>query len=148
MDKKNLVSALAICAASATGANACPLAEQANPLSLQDMAAPATSLASTPSESTATQDTAPTFTGGEMFLKAYIKKKVAASGISDKGSVEVSFVVDAKGCIQSAKVTKSAGEAMDKAALAIVSGMPRWKPGTTNGAAVDKPSKVTVVFGE
>lgn len=83
-----------------------------------------------------------------MFLKAYIKKKVAASGISDKGSVEVSFVVDAKGSIQSAKVTKSAGEAMDKAALAIVSGMPRWKPGTTNGAAVDKPAKVTVVFGE
>lgn len=37
---------------------------------------------------------------------------------------------------------------MDKAALAIVSGVPRWKPGTTNGAAVDKPAKVTVVFGE
>lgn len=148
MGKKQLVSTLAICAVSAAGTSASPVIEQVCESTEQIAAAVPSVMENIPTVSSADEDTAPTFTGGEVFLKSYIKKKVAASGISDKGAVEVSFVVNAKGCIQAAKVTKSAGEVMDKTALAIVTGMPRWRPGTANGVAVDKPAKVIVVFGE
>ncbi|MBQ6749409.1 MAG: hypothetical protein IJR02_01410 [Bacteroidaceae bacterium] len=43
--------------------------------------------------------------------------------------------------------TKSAGGTLDTQAFDIVTGMPRWKPGTTNGEPVDKPASVTVHFG-
>ena len=65
-----------------------------------------------------------------------------------KGDVVISFKVDKKGNIYGAEVTKSAGSTLDTAAFNIVTGMPRWRPGLTNGQPADKPASVTVSFGK
>ena len=93
-------------------------------------------------------DTNPEFPGGEVFLQAYLKKKLLHSDVSGKGDVVISFKVDKKGNIYGAEVTKSAGSTLDTAAFNIVTGMPRWRPGLTNGQPADKPASVTVSFGK
>ena len=93
-------------------------------------------------------DADPSFPGGEVFLQAYLKKKLLHSGVSGKGDVVISFMVDKKGNIYNAEVTQSAGSTLDTAAFNIVTGMPRWRPGLTNGQPADKPAKVTVSFGQ
>jgi TonB family protein len=93
-------------------------------------------------------DSEPSFPGGEIFLKAYLKKKLLHSGVSGTGDVVVSFRVDKKGNIYGAEVTKSAGGTLDTAAFDIVTGMPRWRPGLANGEPADKPASVTVSFGK
>lgn len=99
-------------------------------------------------EKEAQGDTDPSFPGGEVFLKAYLKKKLLHSGVSGKGDVVVSFHVDKNGNIYGAEVTKSAGSTLDTAAFNIVTGMPRWRPGLTKGEPADKPASVTVSFGQ
>ena len=93
-------------------------------------------------------ETDPEFPGGEVFLQAYLKKKLLHSDVSGKGDVVISFKVDKKGNIYGAEVTKSAGSTLDTAAFNIVTGMPRWRPGLTNGQPADKPASVTVSFGK
>ena len=93
-------------------------------------------------------DTDPEFPGGEVFLQAYLKKKLLHSGVSGKGDVVISFHVDKKGNIYGAEITKSAGSTLDTAAFNIVTGMPRWRPGTIKGEPADKPASVTVSFGK
>lgn len=93
-------------------------------------------------------DTDPEFPGGNLFLQAYLKKKLLHSGVTGKGDVVISFKVDKKGNIYGAEVTKSAGSTLDTAAFNIVTGMPRWRPGLTNGQPADKPASVTVSFGK
>ncbi len=93
-------------------------------------------------------DTDPEFPGGDLFLQAYLKKKLLHSGVAGKGDVVISFKVDKKGNIYGAEVTKSAGSTLDTAAFNIVTGMPRWRPGLTNGQPADKPASVTVSFGK
>jgi len=99
-------------------------------------------------EGQAKTDTDPEFPGGEVFLQAYLKKKLTHAGVSGKGEVVVSFKVDKKGNIYGAEVTKSAGNALDTAAFNIVTGMPRWRPGLTKGEPADKPASVTINFGQ
>lgn len=91
-------------------------------------------------------DTDPSFPGGAIFMEAYLKKKLLHSGVTGSGTVVVSFRVDAKGNLYGAAVTQSAGSTLDTAAFNIVTGMPRWKPGLTNGVPTDKPAQVSVVF--
>ena len=93
-------------------------------------------------------DTDPEFPGGDLFLQAYLKKKLLHSGVAGNGDVVISFKVDKKGNIYGAEVTKSAGSTLDTAAFNIVTGMPRWRPGLTNGQPADKPASVTVSFGK
>ena len=92
-------------------------------------------------------NTEPSFPGGEMFMQAYLKKKLLHTGVSGKGTVVVSFLVDKKGNVYQAEVTQSAGSTLDTAAFNIVTGMPRWRPGLTNGEPAVKPAQVAVVFG-
>lgn len=93
-------------------------------------------------------DTDPEFPGGEIFLQAYLRKKLLHSGVSGKGDVTISFRVDKKGNIYAAEVTKSAGATLDTEAFNIVTRMPRWRPGLTKGEPADKPASVTVSFGK
>ena len=93
-------------------------------------------------------DADPSFPGGDVLLEAYLKKKLMHSGVSGTGDVVISFMVDKKGNIYNAEVTQSAGSTLDTAAFNIVTGMPRWKPGYTDGEPADKPAKVTVSFGK
>lgn len=93
-------------------------------------------------------DTDPSFPGGDVFMKAYLKKKLLHTNVSGTGDVVVSFRVDPNGNIYNAEVTQSAGSTLDTAAFNIVTGMPRWRPGLTNGKPADKPASVTVSFGK
>lgn len=93
-------------------------------------------------------DTKPSFPGGEMFLQAYLKKKVLHSGVKGKGDVVVGFNVDKKGNIYGAEVTQSTNATLNTAAFNIVTGMPRWKPGLSDGKPADKPATVTISFGK
>lgn len=93
-------------------------------------------------------DTNPSFPGGEMFLQAYLKKKVLHSDVKGKGDVVVGFSVDKKGNIYGAEVTQSTNAALNTAAFNIVTGMPRWKPGLSDGKPADKPATVTISFGK
>ncbi|MBR1668320.1 MAG: energy transducer TonB [Bacteroidaceae bacterium] len=106
------------------------------------------SLAKAGQTTKAETDTDPEFPGGEIFLQAYLKKKLLHSGVNGKGDVVVSFMVDKKGNIYGAEVTKSAGSTLDTAAFNIVTGMPRWRPGLTKGEPAEKPASVTVSFGK
>lgn len=99
-------------------------------------------------EQKAQGDADPSFPGGEVFLQAYLRKKLLHTNVSGKGDVVVSFMVDKKGNIYQAEVTQSAGATLDTAAFNIVTGMPRWRPGLKNGVPADKPAQVTVSFGK
>lgn len=94
-------------------------------------------------------DKDPSFHGGDIFLQAYLKNKLMHSDVSGTGDVVISFRVDKKGNIYNAEVTQSSGNnAIDTAAFNIVTGMPRWDPGYTNGEPADKPAQVTISFGK
>lgn len=95
------------------------------------------------------KDSDPYFPGGEIFLEAYLKKKITHSNVSGTGEVVVSFMVDKKGNIYGAEVAQSSGNnALDTAAYNIVTGMPHWKPGYADGVPADKPAQVTISFGK
>lgn len=94
----------------------------------------------------AANDTVPTFPGGQMFLDAYIAKKIEQISVKGKGEVVIDFKVDKKGYIYGAEVTKSAGNALDTEAFNIVTSMPKWKPAMKDGIAVEGKAQVTIKF--
>lgn len=125
------------------------LADKMNALRSKGFGARNAATKTTESDSLQVQgDTDPSFPGGDIFLEAYLKKKLMHTDVSGAGDVVISFMVDKKGNIYNAEVTQSAGSNLDTAAFNIVTGMPRWKPGYTNGEPADKPAKVTVSFGK
>jgi len=91
-------------------------------------------------------DIAPSFPGGQMFLDAYIAKKIEQISVKGKGEVVIDFKVDKKGYIYGAEITKSAGNALDTEAFNIVTSMPKWKPAMKDGIAVEGTSQVTIKF--
>ena len=93
-------------------------------------------------------NTEPSFPGGEMFFFFFLKKKVLHSDVKGKGDVVVGFKVDKKGNIYGAEVVTSTNAALNTAAFNIVTGMPRWKPGLSDGQPVEKSAKVTISFGK
>jgi protein TonB len=82
----------------------------------------------------------PEFPGGKAALMAYIQRSlrypVEALEADIEGRVIISFVVNAKGEIEDAKVARGIGGGCDKEALRMVNAMPKWKPGRQNGQNV------------
>lgn len=82
----------------------------------------------------------PSFPGGDKKLMEYLSenirypKELAETCI--QGRVIVSFLVEKDGSISDVKVLKSLDPLLDKEALRVVSGMPKWIPGRQNGVAV------------
>ena len=64
-------------------------------------------------------DTAPSFPGGEMFLQAYLKKKILHSDVKGKGDVVVGFNVDKKGNIYGAEVTQSTNATLNTGKISV-----------------------------
>ena len=54
-----------------------------------------------------------------------------------EGRVTVKFVVTENGSVKDAMVTRSVHPSLDAEALRVVNAMPRWKPGSQNGKAVN-----------
>lgn len=83
----------------------------------------------------------PTFPGGEAELMKYLSKNLsyptlaAENGI--QGTVLLQFVVQKDGSIGEVKVVRSKDPDLDKEAVRVVKGMPKFIPGRMNGQAVN-----------
>ena len=92
----------------------------------------------------------PQFPGGngEMmkFFKENIKYPKAAKKAKAQGRVIVTFIVTKEGDIKDAKVIRSVHPALDAEALRVVNMMPKWRPGSQFGKAMDVKYTVPVAF--
>jgi TonB family protein len=86
-------------------------------------------------------DEMPEFPGGVNEMVTFIQKNTkypkAARKEGWKGKVFVSLVIDEKGDVTMAKVSKSSGyEILDNEAIRVINKMPKWKCGKQNGEKV------------
>lgn len=88
--------------------------------------------------------------GGMSGLMQYLSKNIKYPAIAQEngtqGRVIVQFVVNKDGSIVDAKVMRSVDPYLDKEALRVISGMPKWKPGKQRGKAVRCRFTVPVMF--
>lgn len=79
----------------------------------------------------------PEYPGGMAAMLAFIRDNLHYPAMAREdgieGKVVVSFIVNAAGEIEGAKVVRSIGGGCDKEALRVVNAMPKWKPGKQNG---------------
>ena len=92
----------------------------------------------------------PEFPGGNGAVAEYVRENMKYPAIAKEkgtqGRVIVQFVVNKKGKIVSPKVARSVDPDLDKEAIRVISGMPKWKPGVQNGKKVRVKYTVPVVF--
>ena len=92
----------------------------------------------------------PEFPGGTAALLEYLKKNIKYPAIcrenNIQGRVLVSFIVNKDGSIVDAEVVKNVNPSLDKEALRVISGMPKWKPGSQRGKPVRVKYTVPVNF--
>ena len=92
----------------------------------------------------------PSFPGGPAALMQYlssnIKYPVVAEENGVQGRVVCTFVVEKDGSITDVRVIKSVDPSLDKEAVRVVKGMPKWIPGKQNGSAVRVKYTVPVTF--
>ena len=85
----------------------------------------------------------PEFPGGDLALRKYIADNVKYPEIAKEnglsGKVFVQFVINQKGEVQDVKIARGVDPALDKEAIRVVQGLPKWKPGSQRG----KPVKVS-----
>ncbi|MCB0793481.1 MAG: TonB family protein [Flavobacteriales bacterium] len=97
-----------------------------------------------------TVDKKPQYPGGMTALAGYMGKAITYDATAKKEGIEgvviIAFVVDANGQVQKARVERSLDERLDKEALRVVKGMPRWEPGMKDGKAVPAEMKLPVKF--
>ena len=84
----------------------------------------------------------PYFPGGDIAFMKYVEQhmKFPAEALQRNifGTVYVSFTVDSLGYIKDPKVERSLGYGCDEEAIRLISEMPKWVPGKTDGAFIDK----------
>jgi protein TonB len=92
----------------------------------------------------------PEFPGGMAALLAFIQKNLHYPAMAREegieGKVVISFIVNAFGEIEGAKVMKNIGGGCDKEALRVVNAMPKWKPGKQNGHHVKVYYTLPITF--
>ncbi len=93
---------------------------------------------------------APEFPGGTQALLDYLRKNIKYPAIcrenNIQGRVLVSFVVNKDGAIVDPEVVKGVNPSLDKEALRVIAGMPKWKPGSQRGKPVRVKYTVPVNF--
>lgn len=92
----------------------------------------------------------PEFPGGELALRKYIstaiKYPVIAQENGIQGKVYVTFVVGKDGSISNASIARGVDPSLDKEALRVVNGLPKWKPGKQRGKPVNVSYTVPINF--
>lgn len=92
----------------------------------------------------------PSFPGGPAALMNYLNSNihypVVAQENGVQGRVVISFVVEKDGSITDVKVAKSVDPSLDKEAVRVIKGMPKWTPGKQNGSAVRVKYNFPVIF--
>jgi TonB family protein len=80
------------------------------------------------------------------YLSSNVKYPVVAEENGVEGRVILTFVVERDGSITNVRVAKSVDPALDKEAVRVVSGMPKWIPGSEKGEKVRVKYTVPVTF--
>ena len=80
------------------------------------------------------------------FLSKNIKYPTIAQENGTQGRVTVQFVVNKDGSIVDAKVLRGVDPYLDKEAVRVIMGMPKWKPGMQRGKPVRVKYTVPVMF--
>ena len=92
----------------------------------------------------------PGFPGGLFVLMQYLNDNIQypdkAKNDGVEGRVIVSFIVGKEGLIKDAQVEKSVDPELDAEAIRVVSGMPRWTPGKSQGEPVDVKYSIPINF--
>ena len=93
----------------------------------------------------------PEFPNGGMaglmqYLSKNIKYPIIAQENGTQGRVTVQFVVNRDGSIVDAKVLRGVDPYLDKEAIRVIMGMPKWKPGMQRGKPVRVKYTVPVMF--
>lgn len=92
----------------------------------------------------------PSFPGGEEAMKKYISEKTVypptAKEMGVEGVVTIGFLVLTDGSIVDAKVVKFVDPDLEKEALKVVLGMPKWIPAEKDGNPIESPSSVNIPF--
>ncbi len=92
----------------------------------------------------------PEFPGGERALRSYIashvKYPVIAQENGIQGKVYVTFVVGKDGSVNNASIARGVDPSLDKEALRVVNGLPKWKPGKQRGKTVNVSYTVPINF--
>ncbi len=84
-------------------------------------------------------DIDPSFPGGVAAMSSFINKYIDIPQFlmdDEGGTVYIEFVVNKDGSIEQSKVVKSVSDGLDKAALDVISRMPKWTPGEQYGKTV------------
>lgn len=88
--------------------------------------------------------------GGMAGLMQYLSKNIKYPTIAQEngtqGRVTVQFVVNKDGGIVDAKVLRGVDPYLDKEAVRVIMGMPKWKPGMQRGKPVRVKYTVPVMF--
>lgn len=63
-----------------------------------------------------------------------------------EGKVLVNFVINNKGAIQDVKVPKPVNTLLDKEAIRVIKGMPKWTPGKKDNKTVSVQYTLPIVF--
>lgn len=92
----------------------------------------------------------PEFPGGEFALRKHIAEHVKYPEIAKEnglqGKVFVAFVINQKGEIENVKIARGVDPALDKEAIRVVQGLPKWKPGSQRGKPVRVSYTVPINF--
>ena len=80
------------------------------------------------------------------YLSANIRYPEAAHKDGTQGRVTVQFVVGKDGSIGNVSILRGVDPALDAEAIRVISGMPKWKPGTQKGEPVNVKYTVPVMF--
>ena len=95
-------------------------------------------------------DKYPTFVGGTVALKKFIKSNLEypplARQYNISGTVIVSVIVEKDGTISGTKVLQDIGAGCGDAAEQVINIMPKWNPGTKNGKPVRCLKEISVIF--
>ena len=84
--------------------------------------------------------------GLKKYLSANIRYPEAAHKAGTQGRVTVQFVVGKDGSIGNVSILRGVDPALDAEAIRVISGMPKWKPGTQKGEPVNVKYTVPVMF--
>ena len=91
-----------------------------------------------------------TYPGGESAMYHYLAQNIKypeeAAKNDIQGRVTVRFTVKADGSLTNLAVVKGVDPALDKEAVRVISGMPRWNPATVGGKAVESTYTIPVSF--
>ena len=81
---------------------------------------------------------------------AYLSKNIQYPPIAEEngiqGRVVATFVVERDGSITDVQVMRGVDPSLDREAIRVLKGMPRWIPGKQNGSAVRVKYTVPVTF--